>query len=123
MKKETPITFLVEKSRIKELAEECPEYKHAMEVLFPEVFKLNFSVGDIISAKCNFHDESDKQTGTALGIIKTIDNSIRLCIGVEFFEPMGGHSLDSGKAVDKHGWWHAKDEITFVFRPTKIKEE
>ena len=32
-------THEVKESRIKELAEECPDYKKAMEVLFPEAFE------------------------------------------------------------------------------------
>ena len=132
MKKEAPITFLVEKSRIKSLAEECPEYKHAMEVLFPEVFEeevedFQFQVGDIIEGLCNKHTSSSKRTGTALGIIKVIHSQMRLSIGVEFFYNMKGHSLGmENPAVSGHGWWHANEDVTLVFRPRddkKVKEK
>lgn len=126
MKKEVPITFLVEKSKIKELAEECPEYKHAMEVLFPEAFKVEvkefqFQIGDIVSVNCHHHRDSKIKTGTALGSIKLIHPSMRLSIGVEFFHSVGGHSLNDFRAASGHGWWHAPEDVMFVFRPAKVK--
>ena len=108
---------------IRMAAEKCPEARIVLQELFPQAFITDseFQVGDIISADCTKHRDSGKKTGTAFGIIKLIHPSMRLGIGVEFFEPVRGHTLER-HAVDYHGWWHAEDEITFVFRPRDDKK-
>ena len=101
----------VKESRVKALAEKCPDYREAMETLFPGVLKKDggFKVGDIVE-----HDEN------GIGIIKGFSKADEERVAVEFFVWDHGHDLGDSynfSANPGHGWFCLKNELTLVYRP------
>ncbi len=103
--------------KVREASKSCPTAKAVLEALFPEAFKnKEFKVGDIVKAIKRV-DGNDRTEGK-YAIVRYVKGS---CIGLEFFESVGGHALEGSILKDEkinrgYNSFNPQDELILITR-------